>query len=699
MFITLLVQPRMASVAVWGDLSISLFVRACIWLFGLLFLPGLYLVRISGISQRLSRISQVAIAVNLSFVFVSLVSLIFYFAKLDYLLLPYILLALTVILGCIYWLKSKEIFETQLSGITRWYVLLLITLLCVIVIAFFVQANMRYLIPGDNWVSLKPAVSLISQRKIYEFSPNVQYPPIFGFTLSGLAVCCGFPIVNTYVLLFPLVGLNILSFFALLKTVFEVNDKVNVLACMLYGFGGGFGWLIQVLTGGSQSFWTASLLSQDMYFSVFFWSSIQFSYKSLAITLVFAALTVFAICAKTENQKIKLAAIGASALLLWFSFLTHMLDAVIIAPVIFGISYLYQKGLRRFINIGVLLAITTAIAFIVDFLIEGYYFSLIAIKTELLFSTLNLTNILLYSTLIAGVLFTVILFRRKITESNSSVHAVLTIELKSVKSILIYLILGFYIAGLFVWSASSSNISAGFPWYRYVTRYGIIGGLAIISLKSFSWRNRWFLLTSLWSIISIVVGSIWWGERTNSYLFPMLTLLAAVALSDFWVKSQNRELPCTAAKGHSFKRTFYFKLRKLKAPFLIALIALSSTSVIYGAYHYVLEEQGASDDAIRVFLWVSQNTPANSTIVVPESYTISKGIYTISDRKVIKSSDLPNKIDAASFTNLTQIIENNNIHYAVTSDDVIEINSLFTNLLVPSNCVFQSGKIKVFEIP
>ena len=697
---SLLIQPQVTPIAAWTDLSTLSFVRAAIWLLGLLTLPGIFVVRLLGISRRLSRISNFAVAVNLSFVLISVITLVFYSANWSFSYLPITFLIITVLLAIISWLRSRNNLKMSPLDVRSSSIALLALISIVILFAFFVQVNERYLIPGDNWVSLKPAVSIVAQRNVFESVADLQYPPMFGFIMAGLAVCSGFPIVNVYVVLFPLVGLNILTFSALLETVFHVSRKINFLSCALYAFGGGLGWLIQILVyGGAKDFWTLSQVSQDMYFSVFFWSSIQFSYKSLAITLAFASLIAYSVNVKEESKRIRFALLSISALMLLFSFLIHMLEAVIFVPLVLGIAFLYQKGRRRFVDLGVL-SVTGVVAILVlDILMKGFYFSLVIAKAQLFLSSINSTGIILFLSLIVGIGAAFLAFKLYIPK-HSGFQAISGRKIGVMKLLIAASLLTVYVAGLLVWiSFPVYDLSAGFPWYRFVTRYGFIGGLAIVGLTFVSWREKSVLLTFLWCIIAIGLGSTWWGERTNGYLFPMLALLSAFAIFSIWEKTKDKKIGFILEKEHAVIKQARINLKPLSAIFLVAVIALSSTSVIYGAYYYASISKATNDDLARTFLWIAQNTPPNSTIVVPETYEISRGIQTISDRRIIYSSAFPQSSDSPSFENLTQLVSTNGIEYVVTTESVSGTDSVLNSLIFHSRLVFQSGEYSVFKIP
>src|SRR4030067_1806136 len=147
MLASLPTQSRIEAISAWNDLPFLSFVRALIWLFGLLTLPGLYIVRLLRISSRLSRVSTLAVAVNLSFVFVSLITLVFYKANFGFSNLQINFLIIIVLMGFVSWYRSKNKSGSTPIEVKSWSAALLATITFVAVIAFFFQLILAYLLP------------------------------------------------------------------------------------------------------------------------------------------------------------------------------------------------------------------------------------------------------------------------------------------------------------------------------------------------------------------------------------------------------------------------------------------------------------------------------------------------------------------------------------------------------------------------
>lgn len=698
MLITLIIPSNLTPIALWKELPSLLFIRASVWLLGLSILPGLYLVRLTGVEEKLSGLTKIAVVVNLSLVLVGCTTLGLYYALENIQLLPYFLLGILALMGSTQWFNSNIDLTTARVKLSKCNMLLITGVIASTFIAFLVQVAQQYLIPGDVWVSLKPAVEILSQRDVYQAFMH-QYPIMFGFILAGLSVCSGLPVVNTHVILFPLVALNTLSFFALVKIVFNLDDKLAVIASIIYTFSGGLAWLIQtVIYHGTKSFWSISYLTQDMYFAMPFWDNIMFFHKSLALTLAYTSLVTFALTAKFEDTFRKMIMLTLSSLLMLFSFFIHMLEPLILAPVILAIAYMYQRDRNRYLNLGLLAVITLLVAYVIDFLMYGWYSWLTVLKIKGFLSIVSVDKLLIYSILTLGgisIILTIrFLYRRLAKFYTHKSH------LQSIKQLLVASLIGIYVSGLYFYAFPSSlGFSSSFPWYLYVTRYGFVGLLAIIGAAVARWREKWFIIASFWSIVAIVAGSIWWGSRLNAYLFPMVALFAAVGVNAMWKKSGNTIHITTTTTKNSVEKHFKLNLKPTMAALIIIILTLSSTSFIYGASYYISTGPCITDDTAKAFAWINQNTPQNATILVPKIYNIYKGIETISDRKTCLTNNLPNTVAADTFANLTKILQEYNIEYAVTTEDANEQFYTTKLLLSYSTVVFQSGQTKVFKLP
>lgn len=703
MLVTSMIPSNITAIEPWTKLSPLLLIRGFVWILGLSILPGLYILRLTGIKQMLSRVTGIALAVNLSFVFVGLVALIMYHLQESRFLLPWLAIAAISALSFMYWSKyelhsSAPTRKSETSRALTWNIVLVTGIVASILLAFSVQLAQQYLIPGDVWVSLNPAVQITSQRNVFEAFSKWEYPLMFGFILWGLSLCSGLPLANTYVLLFPFVALNILSFYVLVRTVFKQDEKITTIASVIYGFGGGLAWLIEtVVFHGETDFWTASFLSQDAYFTMQFWNSIQFSYKSLALTLAYMAIAIFVLSTKNGNRSRKISALSLGSLMILFSFSIHMLEPLVILPVILFAASVYQRTRERYIALGIFSFTTAITALVIDFLMSGYNFWLAKEKLQDLFLTIDPNNILYVLLSFLGILVVIIIVIRKFFSNdlrNISAHAS---RIRTIRLPIVAGLLGVYLCGLVFWEPASLELASPFPWYSYVTRYGFLGLLALIGIGLANWKDRWFILASSWSIVMLLMGSLWWGSRINCYLFPTIALFAAIGIDGIWRKANTSSSPITMT-SNSVATGFRSGFRPIVATLLIVVIGLSFTSVIWGVGYYSSTGPSLSNDEARVLSWIQQNLPDSATVLVPNIYTLSTGVNTIADREIHLSDRLPTTISAASFTIFAETLSSKNIRYAMSVEE--EGRTTFAGLLLSySTIIFQSGKIGVLGIP
>jgi len=713
MFATLAVPPNLEPIFPWQGIPLLLYFRGFIWLLGLSLLPGMYLLRFMGVNKFLSSSTIFVLGVCLSFVFVGLASLLVYSAQADFQYLPWFILVFLGILSSLFWLKNiTKLLSVRVIKLSVWNIVLVLCLVTSIFIAFAVQVAQQYLIPGDLWVSLNPAVAVLAGRNVYIAFRSFEYPLMFGFVLAGLSTCSGLPVVNTYVILFPLISLNVLSFYALMQVLFNKSERIAVTATIIYSFMGGFGWIIQKFVyQGEVSFWSLSYLTQDIYFSMMFWNHIEFSYKSLSLSLVFAFMIAFVISSKIQSVHRKILMLSFSSLFMVFSFYIHMIDATL-APVVIVIAYAYEKGKWRYLSLILLLSISFTIIYTTNTLMFNYYTWLTGIKAS---SSINailagaglpvnlLLPLLFFSPIIVflGYLGTCYNWKRLVRFSNYK------IVINSAKYILIAALIVVYIFGLYVWlnTLPSSYIlyaTNRLPWYYYTTRYGFVGFLALVGLGFAKWEEKWFGVAAFWCLFTFLVGNLWWGARTIDYIFPMLALFAAIGINSIFSNTNTfLRITITSINLNHFKKALKRNIRPVAALSIAVMTLLATSSVIYGASYYSVHGNYPffmKDNYAMVFVWIHDNVPEDATVLVPNIYVINRGVRTISDRNTCLSSQLPTATDAISFSNAVKTLNAYNIRYAITIGGEVE-SPFLKCLLQYSNLAFQWGDIRVYRLP
>jgi hypothetical protein len=690
MLITLYIPSKISPIEIWNEISPLLFIRSFVWLLGLLMLLGLYVLRLTGLGQSLSILENIVVGINLSFVLLGVISVILYnFGGIGF--LPWFLLAFLFTLTFIYWNKKKFDPLMKRLMISKWNLLLLFGVIATIFLAFYFQFNKRYQLPGDLWVSLKPAVQIISQRNVYDVFKSFRYPLMFGHILSGLSVCLGLPIVNIYVLLFPLSALNLLSFFIFVRIVFKLNDKKATLAALFYGFGAGFGLLVQFLGfNGELGFRSLTYLTYD--FSLPNTYTVLFYYKSLALTQAYTSIVCFIIATDLENNS-KTYGMIISVFLLIFAFYIHMIEAIIFYPMIFLTAYIYKKRWKKHLLLYSLIFLFILLG--MDILMEGFYFWLIFNKISGILSIITIEKVLLYFFLLLGGCFIIFLSIRIKNHLEISDKYTLEIldnrKLGKIKLILVLFLLSVYIYGLVFWKTPTpKNI---LPWYRYVTRYGIIGILTLIGVAKTEWKEKWFLLLSFWFLYIIFLGRLFNGSYLEGrihtiYVIPLMATFASQGFFQIWKNGKNFKLKISPSNTSS-----KIKYKQIIIVLIVSFFIYSSISTTYATINYHGSiNPSLSDDEVKTLIWINENTSYNTTILVPNIYSIYRGVDCISDREIYNVKNLPVDIN-----NLNSTLREHNINYILTITNQDE-TSILTVLLSNSNLVFKSGDVKLFRI-
>lgn len=544
-----------------------------------------------------------------------------------------------------------------------------------------------YLVRGDAWVAATPAVEIVYQRDIMTFFERSAYPSMLGFIVAGFAAATGLPAINANAALFPLAALNALNFFVLAKIVFKRNEEFATMAATIFCFGGGISWLLYTLwLNQTMSIWTVAFNSQDSYFFPFAWNAIDFSYKMMASGFTFISFSLFSVANGINCVKARLPLISASAVLFLLGFMVHILPGFT-APVFVIIALLAQDRRRGIADLGVLIAIGVALFLLVDTIMGGYYTLLLSSKVPLL-SLISTTRLVIFT--IAGVSIVVLIFIIYKLRHRASALPFPNSFVRRSKVLISFSIALVYVGSLYYWSIQpplqDSYLTFTFPWYLYVTRYGIVGLLAIVGMVSTSWRNSWFKLSTVWIIIMIALGSLWWGERLNAYLFPALAILAACgAISIFrWISKRR-------IGGHLMKPLAYVTVG--------AIIVLASTSTLLLDYRYAISESPTSDALVRFFVFVQEETPANSTFLVPPPYStleydLWRGMSTLADRYVItaKTSHIE---DARDFRKFILDAERNPFQYVVFPNSITREDAFYAHF----ETVFSNDYVSAVYVP
>jgi hypothetical protein len=370
-----------------------------------------------------------------------------------------------------------------------------------------------------------------------------------------------------------------------------------------------------------------------------------------------------------------------------------------LAPMVLVIAFINSERRQYLKSLLIYIASALGLLLAMDLMMGGVYTDLIFIKGVPLISAIIGGRALIVgaglAALFAAALVIFFLMKRgslKIPEKNP-----LGSRLKP--AVVLTLLAVYLIGGLFfsnsTYSLSSTTV---FPWYLYVIRYGFIGVLAIIGLYTSRWKAEWFKVCIVWAVITIVMGSLWWGERLNSYLFPMVAILAGGAL----VNLASRASP-GKAKGLAKSRTGKRDPRWVLISILLLLgVALSFGSSGISANNFFRTPQLVTDDIVHAYNWATENATYETGFVgYTYPFTLVYGITTLSDRHVVGGPTL-SSFSVSQVPNLVANLTARGVKYIVVEKNNpynTDTSSLVKTLQSYSDLTYRSGNIIISTIP
>lgn len=707
MIATTFIAPIIGAVSVWSGIPALLYLRAVFWIAGLLLLPGLYVVRLIPPLSGQSLPVRIVLGTLLSFAILGTLTMALDLAG-ALAALPWAGVALTAVLGALSWYRNRGSppmsldLKAMLKGMHKGYIILIAAAAGSVVMAILFQNYWHYLYPQDVWVSLTSGVKLITGRSVVEAFQGTSYPVAFGFIIAGLSICTGLPIVNAHALLIPFTAIDVLVLFSLARVVFGRGVYTSAIASLVFGFCGGIGWAIlfsiasTTLSNWNNIFMYISNVTRDMYFGPFFFYSFFLYYKSLALAMAIASIVVFSISGRiTEIRSKALVALMGSLLIVW-AFLIHMLPALL-APMTLVIALLVKERRQHLISFLILAVSAIALLLMFDFLLGGIYIILIFVKGGLVIPS---SRLMIYGIGLAAVVAVLAavyyLFRRgtiKLSLANP-------LGRYGKPAVVLVLLAVFLAGGLFFRLGEyTTSSSAVFTWPLYVTRYGLIGVLALIGLYSSRWKAEWLRICVAWAIVAIAMGSVWWGERLNSFLFPMVAILTGAAIVNITSRATSSKAKKGAPKTKAARRD---PRMVLATATLLGMLALSFASPMVGAYNFMVAPTMVTDDMVVVYGWMAKNTPPDSeSMCYPYPFTLGYGIMTLADR----SLDFGTSTGSYSVVKVPELVANlsaKGVQYIVvdpTNPYNSDVSSVVWTLQSYSDVLFRSGNITVSAIP
>ena len=686
MVLTLFVPPIDGNVIRWGLLSPFSYARSVVWLLGSLVLPGYCALKCLRIDEKVGGVSVMSLTLHVSLLLVGLMGYLFYLFSIPFNYLPILTLLIIFLLILAGRENQPRLFTFKAPDLYDF--VFICSLALILSLAALIQFRQRYLISGDLWVVLKAGAQIISRQQFF-LGWDQEYPFFFGFILAPISYFFGVPLLNAYVLSFPLMVINSVSFCSFLKELFGLDRKIVVVSNLIYVLSGGLGCLLNILLyGGSNNFLWISYLTQDMYHRYFFWFNIEFTYKVLALTFVYASITVFMVSRRFSGA-LKNVLIAISSVSLVYSFLIHMIDVLLFIPVF--LFLLYQDRGHRFRNMFVFGGLAVMSFFILDSGFHFYYSGLLHRKVvSYLLPQLNL-DLLLAVAATTGLFAALLLyFSRHPGEIDYD-----AIFIKHRWSIVVVLSL-VYVSGLIFWHSARLPDALlyelnYFPWYLFVTRFGFVGAMALASLLTFEGQN-WYKVLALWALFVVVLGNLFWGSRIVDYVMPVVACLSGYLL----VRAQGIRYK-VLLRLTSLGVDIPVDLGKWLNGLLILSLLLSFTSQLCGATHYIESGPSMSDEEADVFRWVFYNTPGDSVFLVLGDYSTWLGMITVADRDIFEADGLRSLNNTSFFDENYRILVDNGVGYVVYDEE--NPYGLFGDWLVSSSdVVYELDRFKVCEI-
>jgi len=678
MLFTLFINPISQSIVLWGSVPNVNYFRAFFWLLGAFLLPGHYLVKFLPFLQMDSLIEKTAIKINLSIIFNYIFSSLLYFGfdiskNID-------IFYIISLVGLFF--VSREIDERPAIMSSRDGFLLGILGFAVLC-SFVVFLTHNYLIPGDVWVSLQPAVQLISGlNPTIEFR-DVSYPFGWGVILALLSNGSGLPVVNTYAALFPCVIIFPLTVFLFMKKSLNMDENRSIITIFFLLFTGGLGWIVSYLSVENRGFWGFSLITQDMYFSNT-WGLIQFSYKSIAYTAVIFALYLLLTLSDMETIDFKYYIIPVLFLVLAFH--VHMIELLVFIPLSLYIVF-SRQGKKPVLLFSFLLGL---ILIIFDVIFDGYYVWLSFNKFTNVF--LNWINPSLFISSLFFVL--IILFLSRFSYNNYFIkikQISVIYEQAIVNKVKIHHILLIWVLGFIFWFYYPKNdVYNNTIWpFFYTTKFGIIGIFALVGVfKKSNYHNKDVI--KLWFLLSIFLGYSFWSRMFTfiSFIVSLYASTGIMILIDHILKYNKKIFFIIDLYGN--ERELSFKLNKLLGIILLFSVILSMSSPLYMTYHYSTQEVGLSNELAQTFSWLYSIIKQNEIIIVPKGYTNRVGTQSICNAKIEQID-----FNAPTSERIEQAIEN--ASYFLVTENVFD-NPITKLIIQESILCFRTNGYRVYSV-
>ncbi len=343
----------------WKEVKFLNLLRAIIFIISLGFLPGSLLFNLifphSTIHKRFKVepfIIKIAFYPILSFIFIGTCVLVIenmgiINQELFMIFLYLIILILALLDFLIQLLRNKMKFKQNLFfnkinsiKISNSTLIIIILSVGVICISLGIHEAIQYLISGDSWTGIRPALYIgkVNFTPI-DYAKQYRYPIFWGYISYGFSILSGIPLVNVNALLAPYCYLHIIITYLFMKSIlYKFKPKYIVFSTILVSIFSGFFFISPYKD--NQAIVSSIFLNIG---ALNYIGQLSFIYKSFSLYLGYFALALFVITCKSnrethENHKNSLEPyllIIVSALFLLISYMVYML------PLIIGLIFIF----------------------------------------------------------------------------------------------------------------------------------------------------------------------------------------------------------------------------------------------------------------------------------------------------------------------------------------------------------------------
>jgi len=361
MSLCLFIRPITFSTTIiaWKEVNLFNLFRSIVYLFGLGFLPGAFLFNLIFPDITLFKrfkvepfVIKIAFYPLLSFLMLGVCVLIIdnigFVNPEFYMFFIFIfILNLGILDFIIQFYRNKEnhkqdLFSKRITSIniSRSTFIILIISIGVILISLGILDTLQYLISGDSWTGIKPAIYIAKPYiKPIDYGKEFRYPIFWGYISYGFSVLSGIPLVNINALLAVFCYLHIIISYLFMKAIlYNFKPKYIIFSTILLSIFSGLFFI--------SPFKEEQAIISSIFFNIGalnYFGQLSFIYKSFSLYLLYFALALFIIATRTnkenstrynkssENYKF----IIISALFLIISYMIYML------PLIIGLIFIF----------------------------------------------------------------------------------------------------------------------------------------------------------------------------------------------------------------------------------------------------------------------------------------------------------------------------------------------------------------------